>query len=77
MTCLGFESNYTNSQRRLDSVKELGAELIAQQYGRSADVTAKLGELDSMWESVKQLAESRREGLLRVRRLKWKITHST
>jgi len=58
-----FEANYQYSQRRVDTTKSIGEDLIAQGYGRSNDVRSKIHELDSMWLNVKSLSDARRSAL--------------
>ncbi len=58
-----FETSFQATQRRLDVTKRIGEDLIAQQYGRSNEVRARIGDLDAMWSNVHEVANSRRAGL--------------
>jgi len=59
-----FEANYSSTQKRLDGTKELGQQLINENYGKKEDVQNKISELDNMWSNIGSLADTRKQGLL-------------
>lgn len=59
----GWENVYQYNVKRLSETKNLGHDLINHGYGRSAEVTAKISELDSMWASLKNASDSRKAAL--------------
>jgi hypothetical protein len=58
-----FETSYSETQNRLDSTKNLGQDLINQQYGKASEVSAKIVELDNSWADLKTSSDVRRQGL--------------
>jgi actinin alpha len=58
-----FESNFVSTQKRLDGTKDLGRQLINENYGKKDAVQAKVGELDQMWANIRRLADTRKAGL--------------
>jgi len=60
----GFEANYQTTQGRLDGTKQLGQNLIHENYSQADNVKAKIGELDQMWYEIRNLSDTRKAGLL-------------
>jgi len=59
----GFEASWRESEKRLEATKQLGQELVQENYSKAHDVQAKIGELDGMWSNVGSLNSQRRSGL--------------
>jgi len=59
----GFEENTKQTDSRLQATKVIGQQLIDQQHGKSAEVSAKISELDAMFVSVTALSAKRRSAL--------------
>jgi len=59
----GFESSLKTTDTRLGVARNLGNELISENYSKKDEVQAKLTELDGMWTEVNRKSTDRRAGL--------------